>query len=93
MSNSTDLRVRVGVDTFSALSELGSSRTLFSSRSADLRMSASWEVVFGLVELGVTRWLEKPPDPSALHAQEPKTRVVPSGTLLASLDSAIEFAN
>ena len=50
-------------------------------------------VVFGLGELGVTRWLEKPPDPSAMHAQEPKTRVVPSGMLLASLDPAIEFAD
>ena len=43
--------------------------------------------------LDVMRWLEKPPDPSAVQAQEPKTRVVPSGTLLASLDPAIEFAN
>ena len=42
---------------------------------------------------GVMRWLEKPPDPSAVHAQEPKTRVVPSGTLLALLDPAIEFAD
>ena len=49
-------------------------------------------MVFGLGELGVTRWLEKPPDPSTVHAQEPKMRVVPSGTLLASLDPAIEFA-
>ena len=48
-------------------------------------------MVFGLGELGVTRWLEKPPDPSAVQAQEPKTRVVPSGTLLASLDPAIEI--
>ena len=56
-------------------------------------MSASWERVFGLGELGVTRWLEKPPVPSAVHTQEPKTRVVPSGTLLASLDPAIEFAD
>ena len=47
--------------------------------------------VFDLGELGMTRWLEKPPVPSAVHAQEPKTRVVPSGTLLASLDPAIEF--
>ena len=50
-------------------------------------------MAFGLGELGVTRWLEKPPDPSAVHAQEPKTRVVPSGTLLALLDPAIEFAD
>ena len=50
-------------------------------------------MIFGLGELGVTRWLEKPPDPSAVQAQEPKTRVVPSGTLLASLDLAIEFAD
>ena len=50
-------------------------------------------MIFGLGELGVTRWLEKPPDPSAVHAQEPKTRVVPSDTLLASLDPTIEFAD
>ena len=56
-------------------------------------MSASWVVVFGLGELVVTRWLEKPPDPLAVHAQDPKTRVVLSGTLLASLDPAIEFAD
>ena len=54
-------------------------------------MSTSWNQVFDLGELGVTRWLEKPPVPSAVQAQEPKTRVVPSGTLLASLDPAIEF--
>jgi len=56
-------------------------------------MSAGWGVIFGLGELGVTRWLEKPPDPSSVHAQEPKTRVVPLGILLASLDPAIEFAD
>ena len=50
-------------------------------------------MVFGLGKLGVTRWLEKPLDPSTMQAQEPKTRVVPSGTLLASLDPAIEFAD
>ena len=93
VSNSTDPRVRVGFDTFSALSELSSSRTLFSSGFTDPRMSTSLEVALGLGESGVTRWLEKPPDPSAVHAQEPKMRVVPSGTLLASLDPAIEFAN
>ena len=54
-------------------------------------MSTSWEQVFDLGELGVTRWLEKPPVPLAVHAQEPKTRVMPSGTLLALLDPAIEF--
>ena len=54
-------------------------------------MSASWERVFDLGELGVTRWLEKPPVPSAVQAQEPKTKVVPSGMLLALLDPAIEF--
>ena len=54
-------------------------------------MSASWERVFDLGELGMTRWLEKPPVPSAMQAQEPKTRVVPSGTLLALLDPTIEF--
>ena len=50
-------------------------------------------MIFGLGELGVTRWVEKPPNPSAVHAQELKTRVVPSGTLLASLDPVIEFTN
>ena len=54
-------------------------------------MPASWERVFDLGELGVTRWLEKPPVPSAVQAQELKTRVMPSGTLLALLDPAIEF--
>ena len=56
-------------------------------------MSAGWSVIFGLGELGMTRWLEKPPDPLTVQAQEPKTRVVPSGTLLASLDPAIEFVD
>ena len=50
-------------------------------------------VVFSSSDLGMTRWLEKPPDPSAVQAQEPKTRVVPSDTLLASLNPAIEFAD
>ena len=54
-------------------------------------MSASLEQVFDLCEFGVTRWLEKPPVPAALQAQEPKMKVVPSGTLLALLDPAIEF--
>ena len=54
-------------------------------------MPASWERVFDLGELGVTRWLEKPPIPSVVHAQELKTKVVPSGMLLALLDPAIEF--
>ena len=39
----------------------------------------------------MTRWLEKPLVPSAVQAQEPKTKVVPFGTLLALLDPAIEF--
>ena len=56
-------------------------------------MSASWGVIFGLGELCVTGWQEKPPDPSAVHAQEPKMWVVPLGTLLASLDPAIKFAD
>ena len=43
----------------------------------DSQVSANWRVVFGLGESGMTRWLEKPPDPSAMHAKEPKTRVVP----------------
>ena len=56
-------------------------------------MPTSWERVLGLGELGVTRWLEKPPVPSTVHDEEPKTTVVPSGTLLASLDPAIEFVD
>ena len=63
------------------------------SSSANSQMSADRKVVFGLGELGMTRWLEKPPDPSAVQAQEPKTRVVPSGTLLVSLDPAIAPMN
>ena len=58
-----------------------------------MQVSADWLVVFCSGKLGVTRWLEKPPDPSAVQAQEPKTRVVPLGTLLASLDPAIEFVD
>ena len=73
VSNSTKPRVRVGVGTFSGLSESSSGGTLFSSRSADSRMPASWERVLGLGELGVTRWLEKPPVLPGVHAQEPKT--------------------
>ena len=93
MSSSTEPGVRVGIDMFFGLSESSSGGTLFSSRSADSRMSAVWELVFGLGKLDVTRWLEKPPVPSTVQAQEPKMRVVPSGTLLASLDPAIEFAD
>ena len=52
-------------------------------------MSAGWMMAFGLGELGVTRWLEKPPDPSAVQAQESKTWVVPLDTLLALLDPAV----
>src|SRR6185437_2207594 len=76
---------------FPGLSESSSGGTLFSSRSADSRIPASWERVFDLGELGVTRWLEEPRVPSAVQAQEPKTKVVPSGTLFALLDLAIEF--
>ena len=76
---------------FPGLSESSSGGTLFSSRSADSRMSVSWERVFDLGELGMTWWLDKSPVPSAVHAQEPKTRVVPSGMSLASLDPAIKF--
>ena len=93
VSDSANSRTQVGVNTFSALSEPIPSRTLFLLRSEFLRMSAGFGVIFGLGELCVTRWLEKPPDPSAMHAQEPKTRVVPSGTSLTLLDPAIEFAD
>ena len=81
----------VTVDMFPGLSESSSGGTLSSLRFADSQMSASWERVFDLGEIGVTRWLEKPPIPSAVQAQEPKTKVVPSATLLALLDLAIEF--
>src|SRR6185369_11680761 len=93
VSNSANLRIRVGVDTFSGVFELSSGGACFPSSSANSQTSADWEVVFGLGELGATRWLEKPPDPSDVQAQEPKTRVVPSGMLLASLDPAIKFAD
>ena len=76
---------------FPGLSESSLGGALFSSRSVDLRMPASWERVFDLGELGMTRWLEKPPSPSAVQAQGPKMKVVPSGMLLALLDPAIEF--
>ena len=76
---------------FSELSESSSDGTLSLSRPADSRMSATQERFFYLGELGMTRWLEKPPVPSAVQAQELKTKVVPSGTLLALLDPAIEF--
>ena len=93
MSNATEPRIQFGVDTFSGLSETSSVGTLFSSRSAYSWMLATWELIFGLGKLGVTRWLEKPPVPSAVLAQEPKMRVVSSGMLLVSLDPAIEFAD
>ena len=46
--------------------------------------------VFMLV--GLIRWLEKPPDPSAMQTHEPKTKVVPTSIAgkLKSKD-AIEF--
>ena len=50
-------------------------------------------MVFSSGELGVMRWLEKPPDPSAVKAQEPKTSVVPSGTLSTLFDLAIKFVD
>ena len=78
---------------FSVVSELSSSRAHFSLRSAVSQMSAGGKMVYGLGKLGMTRWLEKPPDSSAVQALGPKIRVVPSGTLLASLDPAIEFAD
>ena len=75
------------------LSELSSDEAHFPSSSAALQVSADWLVVFDSGASSVMRWLEKPSDPSAVQAQEPKTSVVPSGTLLASLDPAIEFAD
>ena len=74
VSNSTDPTDRVVVDTFSALSGLSLRIALFPLRSAILQTLTGWRVAFGLGELGMTRWLEKPPDPSAVHAQEPKNK-------------------
>ena len=88
MSDSAISQIRVGVDTFSGISELRSSGACFSSSSAVLQILVDWLMVFSSGKFGVTRWLEKPPDPSVVQAQEPKTRVVPSGTLLALLDPA-----
>ena len=76
---------------FPGLSESSSGGTHSSSRSADSRMSVSCVRVFDLGKLGVIRWLEKPPILSVVQAQEPKTKVVPSGTLLVLLDPSIEF--
>ena len=59
-------------------------------RSQD-HMDAAAGGAFLSRSLGVFRWPVKPPDPSAVQAQEPKTRVVPSDTVLALLDLAIEF--
>ena len=52
--------------------------------------SCPYRGVFVLVEL--IRWLEKPPDPSAMQTHEPKTKVVPASIAgkLKSKD-AIEF--
>ena len=78
---------------FSRISELSLGGVCFPLSSTILETSVDWEVVFGLGELSMTRLLEKSPDPSVVQAQELKTMVVPSGTLLMSLDPAIEFAN
>ena len=45
-----------------------------------------------LALVGLIRWLEKPPDPSAMQTHEPKTKVVPASIAgkLKSKD-AIEF--
>ena len=41
---------------------------------------------------GLIRWLEKPPDPSAMQAHEPKTKVVPASIAeKLKLKDAIEF--
>ena len=66
VSDSANSRIRVGVDTFSGVSELSSGGACFPSSSTNSQMSVDWKVVFGLGELGVKRWLEKPPDPSAV---------------------------
>ena len=90
MSDSADLSGRVGVHIFPRLSELSSGGAWFSqsfvasSASADCLTSRA---------LGMISWPEKPLDPSVVQAQEPKMRVVPFGTLLALLDSAIKFAD
>ena len=45
-----------------------------------------------LAPVGLIRWLEKPPDPSAMQTHEPKTKVVPT-SIVGKLKSkvAIEF--
>ena len=93
MSDSADPSVRVGVDVFLLFSESGSDRTRFSPSLEASAVSAGRSSDFSSGALGVMRWLEKPPDPSAVRAHEPKMKVVPSGTMLASLDPAIEFAD
>ena len=75
------------------LSESSSDGAHFPSNSAVMQVLADCLVDFDSGASGVMRWLEKPPDPSAVQAQKPKTRVVPLGMLLASFDPAIEFAN
>ena len=47
---------------------------------------AGWLSSFASGALGMIRWPEKLPEPLAVQAQEPKTRVVPSGMVLALLD-------
>ena len=59
------------------VSELSSDRAWFPPSSVVLSVSAGWLFVFDSDALGATRWLEKPPDPSAVMAQEPKTTIVP----------------
>ena len=91
MSNSADPSVRVGIDMFSLFSESSSGRARFPPSLGASAVPADWSSSFASGSSGMIRWPVKPPDPSAVQAQEPKTRVVPSGTALASLDLAIKF--
>ena len=52
MSNSTDPRIRVGVGTFSIVSELSSCRALYPSRSAISQTLAGWRMFFRFRRVG-----------------------------------------
>ena len=59
------------------VSELSSDRAWFPPSSVVLSVSVGWLFVFDSDALGVTRWLEKPPEPLATQTHEPKMKVAP----------------
>ena len=67
--------------------------SLISAEFGSVSCSGGLVVEFRLWFLGRNQVPVKPPNPLAIQAQEPKTRVVPSGTALALLNSAIKFAS